>query len=250
MNKKLLTAFAVSSCISLYAQSNSVGVSTPTPTETLDINGTERIRELPVDGTSNVIYTKPDGTRSINKDQSFKALKTLVADANGVLGSVNWMPAQPSQVISGADGLDAVTTTRTISAVNGVLATTPVLATKTFTLLKKSMVTFSYNISVSDIVKANGDDLFDGISKKVGAKLILNSKDIIDSGIPFTNSGQKYAFGLFYLNGNRSIILNEGTYTVNLVGYLFSHTEDSNGIRATFGATSTDQFDIIAIPVQ
>ncbi|MBP2617898.1 hypothetical protein [Chryseobacterium jejuense] len=250
MNKKLLTAFAVSLCISLYAQSNSVGVSTSTPTETLDINGTERIRELPVDGTSNVIYTKPDGTRSINKDQSFKALKTLVADANGVLGSVNWMPSQPFQVISGADGLDAVPITSTISAVNGELTTTPVLATKTFTLSKKSMVTFSYNISASDIGKASGGTLLDGTSKKVGAKLILNSKDIIDSGIPFTNSGNNYAFGLFYLNGNRSIILKEGTYTVNLVGNVFCHTADSNGIRATFGATSTDQFDIIAIPVQ
>ncbi|MDR6546244.1 hypothetical protein J2810_002300 [Chryseobacterium rhizosphaerae] len=250
MNKKLLTAFAVSLCLSLHAQSNSVGISTSTPTETLDINGTERIRELPVDGSSNVIYTKPDGTKSINKDQSFKALKTLVADANGVIGSVNWMPVQPSVVISGADGLDAVTTTSTISAVNGELTTTPVLATKTFTLSKKSMVTFSYNISASDIVKANGDNLFDGTSKRVGAKLILNSKDIINSGIPFTNSGQKYVFGVFYLNGNRSIILSEGTYTVNLVGNVFAYTGDTIGIKATFGATSTDQFDIIAVLVQ
>lgn len=250
MNKKLLTAITVPLCLSLYAQSNSVGISTSTPTETLDINGTERIRELPLDGASNVIYTKPDGTKSINKDQSFKALKTLVADSNGVIGSVNWIPAQPSVIIGGADGLDAVTSTSTISAVNGELTTTPVLATKTFTLSKKSMVTFSYNISTSDIVKANGDALFDGTSKRIGAKLILNSKDIINSGIPFTNSGQKYVFGVFYLNGNRSIVLNEGTYTVNLVGNVFAYTGDTMGIRATFGATSTDQFDIIAIPVQ
>ncbi|MGC5744000.1 hypothetical protein [Chryseobacterium sp. NFX27] len=247
MNKKLFTAFAVPLFMSLHSQ---VGVNTSNPTETLDINGLERIRVLPADGSLNAIYTKSDGTKSLNKDQPFRAVKTLVADDNGVVGSINWIPAQIPIILGGVDGIDVVTTASTISAVNGESTTTPVLATKTFTLSKKSIVTFSYNISASNILRYNGGDLYDGTSKRVGAKLILNSTDLINSGIPFTNSGQKYAFGVFYLNGNRSIVLNEGTYTVNLVGNVFAYQGDTVGIRATFGATPTDQLDILATAIQ
>ncbi|AZA53936.1 hypothetical protein EG348_13455 [Chryseobacterium sp. G0201] len=232
--------------MSIHAQ---VGVNIADPTETLDINGVERIRALPTDGSLNVIYTKPDGTRSPNKDQPFIAVKTLVADKNGVIGSTKLMPNLTPIIITGVDGIDAVTITSTISALNGE-TTTPVLATKTFTLSQKSIVNISYNLSASNIVGYNGAILTDGASKKVGVKLILNSTDFIDSGIPFTNSAKNYAFGYFHLNGSRSIVLNEGTHTIRLVGYIYAYVGDPIGIRATFGTTPTDQLDVIAIPIQ
>ncbi|REC63560.1 hypothetical protein DRF65_05570 [Chryseobacterium pennae] len=69
-----------------------VGVNTSNPTETLDVAGIERIRELPKHNTNNSIFTKPDGTRSESKDQVFTATKTLVADANGILGYMEGLP--------------------------------------------------------------------------------------------------------------------------------------------------------------
>jgi len=67
-----------------------VGINTSVPTETLDVNGIERVRELPKHNTANAIFTKPDGTKSENKDQTFIATKMVVADANGVLGYADW----------------------------------------------------------------------------------------------------------------------------------------------------------------
>jgi len=69
-----------------------VGISTPNPTETLDVNGIERVRELPKHNSPNAIFTKPDGTKSDTKNQTFIATKMVVADANGVLGYADWNP--------------------------------------------------------------------------------------------------------------------------------------------------------------
>lgn len=80
---------AVSACSSLWSQ---VGIKTAVSTEVLDVNGIERIRELPKHNTSNAIFTKPDGTRSETKNQNFTATKTLVADVNGVLGYLEGLP--------------------------------------------------------------------------------------------------------------------------------------------------------------
>ncbi|TZF93513.1 hypothetical protein FW781_17620 [Chryseobacterium panacisoli] len=41
---------------------------------------------------ANTIFTKPDGTKSTVKDQTFTAVKTVVADANGVLGYLDGLP--------------------------------------------------------------------------------------------------------------------------------------------------------------
>lgn len=69
-----------------------VGINTASPTEILDVNGIERVRELPKHNTINAIFTKPDGTKSESKDQTFTATKMIVADANGVLGYTDWNP--------------------------------------------------------------------------------------------------------------------------------------------------------------
>lgn len=249
MKKKIISAFAVSLSLTISAQSGSTGINTTNPTEMFDVNGIERLRSLPESGTINAIYTKSDGTKSFNKDQTFIASKTLVADSNGVIGTLSWLPAQNSLVLMGADGTDAVASTRTASARNGATGTTASLATKVFTLTKRSMVTFSFNLSVSSILTYNGATLTDGTSKRIGAKVLLNSAGIINSGIPFTNNGAQYTSGFYYLNGSRTILLNAGTYTVDLVGNVYAYDNDNIGITATFGSTTDDQLDIIAVPI-
>jgi len=72
--------------------SGQVGIKTEVPTEILDVNGIERVRELPRHQMANAIFTKPDGMRSTAKDQTFLAVRTVVADANGVLGYLEGLP--------------------------------------------------------------------------------------------------------------------------------------------------------------
>ncbi|OBP39650.1 hypothetical protein [Riemerella anatipestifer] len=72
-----------------------VGIATSkeTPaTETFHVNGTARITDLPLNGATSAINTKTDGTVSTAKDQTFTAVKTVVVDANGVLGTVSGLP--------------------------------------------------------------------------------------------------------------------------------------------------------------
>ncbi|WP_236682779.1 hypothetical protein [Riemerella anatipestifer] len=61
-------------------------------TETFHVNGTARITDLPLNGATSAINTKTDGTASTTKDQAFTAVKTVVVDANGVLGTVSGLP--------------------------------------------------------------------------------------------------------------------------------------------------------------
>lgn len=74
-----------------FAQTGKVGINTERPTETLQIQGTTRITDLPIN-TEGLITTKTDGTESTNKDQVFSATKTLVVDENGVVGAVRGLP--------------------------------------------------------------------------------------------------------------------------------------------------------------
>ncbi|MFC3159195.1 hypothetical protein ACFOEQ_12290 [Chryseobacterium arachidis] len=72
-----------------------VGVSTNSPTEKLDNSGITRLRGLPLNGATNAIYTQSNGTASATQNQTFTATRTVVADANGVLGYVVGTPTSP-----------------------------------------------------------------------------------------------------------------------------------------------------------
>src|SRR5690606_27082464 len=75
-------------------------------TESLDINGTLRIRDLPINGTTNAIFTTGENTSSSTRNQTFTATKMVVLDANGVLGTRPGLPSTSntkSWTSSGAD---------------------------------------------------------------------------------------------------------------------------------------------------
>lgn len=64
------------------------------PTEQLHvIGGNVRLMELPLNGTPNAINTLPGGGASSSQNQTFNATRTVVADANGVLGTVTGIPS-------------------------------------------------------------------------------------------------------------------------------------------------------------
>ena len=66
---------------------------TAKPTEFLDLGtGTARVRHLPANGAANAIYTQGNGAASATQNQTFTATKTVVADANGVLGYIDGLP--------------------------------------------------------------------------------------------------------------------------------------------------------------
>ncbi len=71
-----------------------VGINANNPTEKFDVNGITRLRGLPLNGSVNAIFTMPDGnSTSTTQNQTFTATRTVVADANGVLGYINTLPS-------------------------------------------------------------------------------------------------------------------------------------------------------------
>ena len=68
------------------AERNRVGVNVNTPTERLHVNGTARIQTLPKDGEG--VTTSAAGTYDATKANLFKGKRVIVADAQGVFGSM------------------------------------------------------------------------------------------------------------------------------------------------------------------
>ncbi|GAA4160340.1 hypothetical protein GCM10022217_24210 [Chryseobacterium ginsenosidimutans] len=77
----------------LITGTGNIGINTATPTEKLDNGGITRLRTLPLNGAANAINTNSSGNASASQDQTFTATRTVVADANGVLGYVTGLPS-------------------------------------------------------------------------------------------------------------------------------------------------------------
>jgi hypothetical protein len=110
-----------------------VGVNTDSPTEKFDNNGITRLRSLPVNGAANAIYTMPDGSASTAQDQTFTATRTLVVDANGVIGYVSGLPGTGG----GTPPAGAINVGETISQIYSI----PASATNTNTFNLNTYVT-------------------------------------------------------------------------------------------------------------
>lgn len=95
-----------------------IGVNTDIPTEKFDNAGITRLRNLPLNGATNAINTTVDGDESSSQDQTFTATRTVVADANGVLGTVTGLPATPVNIYN-ANG--TLTGARTVTTANNNL---------------------------------------------------------------------------------------------------------------------------------
>lgn len=90
MKKYIIIISLLGLVTSVNAQTGKVGINTSTPTETLEVKGTARVSELPTHNAPNSIY---GSTTATAKGTTFVATKTVVADANGVLGVVDGIPS-------------------------------------------------------------------------------------------------------------------------------------------------------------
>lgn len=73
-----------------------LGIARSIPTEKLHINGITRIEGLPLNGTLNAHNTLSGGGLSATQNQTFTAIRTVVSNADGVLGYVSGLPIAPS----------------------------------------------------------------------------------------------------------------------------------------------------------
>ena len=90
------------------AQTEGVGVEEEIPTEMFHVKGTARVTVLPKNEAEGVINTDSDGNVSDTK-QPFKATRTLVADKNGVLGTIDGLPGYGGQCVKGEISSDVAT---------------------------------------------------------------------------------------------------------------------------------------------
>lgn len=213
-----------------------VGIGTPNPTAQLHTTNTVRVDGL--------------GTNVTNT-------KVMTADASGNITTRPTTSLLP-QVLAGSDGTDAVSATQTLSSINNNPSYTNNLLTKSFTISQTSLVLFSYQLGIDNIVNISGTSLTDGSDKQLGARLIWKTlpsgspfivNDVMSTNtLPFTNLAAAYSKGTYYPNGKYSVILSPGSYSVELKGFVFAF-DNAQGIKATIGNSPYDRLDITATPL-
>jgi len=112
------------------------------------------------------------------------------------------------------------------------------LLSHTFTLDRPSVVFVSFSVPVTNVLRANGQNLTDGASKLIGTNVWIrfqnNTEYLLSrASMSYTNAGTNFANSGYQLNGARTVTLEAGTYTIVLQVHLYA--QDSNGVRATFG---------------
>lgn len=276
MKKKILV-FSSTTIFSLTALAQ-IGVNTSTPQATLDIVGKPtnpaiadgvicpRITGVQLKGKDNAYTALQDGmivyvtspltvTQTTSRTVNVLEKGYYYFDASkGTVGQWVKMYHDYSAVLAGVDGADAYTGSPvTISAANNNTVT-QLVTSKTFTITQKSMVTFTYTLSVNDLLTASGAFLSDGRAKLYGANLywidgggIFPNGSLIATQSASFSTTANYAAGFYYPNNTRSIVLPAGTYNVGLQAVVYAN--DTTGVRATFGSGIRDIFDIIAVPM-
>ncbi|TZF93773.1 hypothetical protein FW781_18990 [Chryseobacterium panacisoli] len=191
-------------------------------------------------------------------DTNSESMKVMTTDISGNVTTRSTILLLP-QALAGANGTDAISATQTLSSINGIPSYTNNLFARSFTISQTSLVTFSYQLGVGNIINVSGNSLTDGASKQIGARLTWQTLPagstftlngvIHTDAMSFMNSSANYTKEFFYPRGNCTITLSPGTYSVELKGYVYAFDNDQ-GIRATFGGSPYDRFDVIATSLQ
>ncbi|WP_431611332.1 hypothetical protein [Chryseobacterium sp. 'Rf worker isolate 10'] len=210
MKKNYSIVVAIVASAMLNAQASAVGINTSTPTNTLDINGTARVRTL----FPNTYVSGVD--------------KIVVADANGVLKSVpeSAIPATRSYDILfdlNSLGIAAIDDADT-SASN---VRTPIeIQSKTITLAKDALVQINFSIPLNKIYE-HGTSLppKDGRIKMLRTNLVVDGNIVTKSTNTVTNyvnpdepTPPPALTGVFYNTGSFFINLTAGTHTIKVEG--------------------------------
>jgi len=263
------------------AFSQQTGINTKNPNATLDIIGTNSSGPPPgviaprISGTDlkakdnlytnaqngAIVYVTQGLTPSTTTARTVNVLSSGYYGFDATKGSVGqWFKMFNSapQVLAGGGIQSAVPAngSAVVSSINGSTGT-KVLLNRTFTLAQKSLVTTSFSVPVSNIVTSSGNNpITDGASKLFAVNLILSGPGIPNNYIflreagSYSNTSSQATTGIFQVGTSRSIILEAGTYIMELRATVYTR-DNQNGITATFGdnnATNTI-FDIIAEPM-
>lgn len=164
--------------------------------------------------------------------------------------------------IKGGIGEDFLPTT--ISVVcpdNGASSTTP-LDSVTFFLSQKSLVTFTYTMSVTISTNTAGATIRDNMPRAMENFLRFSSVPVAFAGPPAVNntfarssviytngSANNVVQGVFTNRGSSILTLPAGTYKIQLCGRTLTGTGSNSGYTAIFGQNTSDNFDIISIPI-
>lgn len=210
MKKKCFTAAIAIASVMINAQTGLVGVNTSTPTNTLDVNGTARVRSL------------LPNTFDSNVD------KIVVADANGALKSVTATTILSKSYEVLFDLTPVAEVGISDSNPNGDDARTPgTIQSQTITLTKDALVQINFAIPIWDVFKYGTSVApTDGGSKMLRTHLVVDNVIVVKSTNIYTNSSvgtgtgtsAEALKGIFFNTGSAFVKLNAGTHTIKLEG--------------------------------
>lgn len=243
------------------AQTGKVGINTETPNETLEINGTLRVDNLPESG-SGKIYDGADTTAT-----DFTGTKVVVADDKGNIGTSTSVYAFP-QVILESSTTDAIPSSirASIPAVTnhsaGSRNQNVDIFEHTFTLEKKSLVVIntntSYSIRNTDATgnkKRIGNLIFvDGVQYLNTATYLFSgdtsasNQYLEDNGL-FRNKSIEIG-GPYAIPANLTMVLDAGEHTLKIQGRAQVNAYDLGALEVDFGSSSNDQVNIVAYPLE
>jgi hypothetical protein len=210
MKKNYSIVIAIAASAMLNAQASAVGINTSAPTNTLDVNGTARVRTL----VPNTYVSGVD--------------KIVVANASGVLKSV------PESAISTPLSYDILfdQTSLGIAAIDDADTSasnprTPVeIQNNSLTLAKDALVQINFSVPLNKVYEhGTAQPPKDGRIKMLRTNLVVDGNIVTKSTNTVTNyvnpdepTPPPALTGIFYNTGSFFIKLNAGTHTIKLEG--------------------------------
>lgn len=174
--------------------------------------------------------------------------------SKGTAGQWVQMFNNEPQILSGVNSQNAYTGNGiTVSSINGNTGSQTII-NKNFTLTRKSIVTITFSVPVTDLRTSSGGLLTDGTSKGYGVNLVLSGGNLpanylfVRQAAAFSNGGNTYSTGVFQVGSARSILLEAGTYTVDMRVFVYAN-DNGSGVRATFGTSAQTVLDIVSVPM-
>lgn len=213
-----------------------VGIGTEAPTNTLDVNGDVRVRNL---------YN----FESIDEND-----KVVVADADGVLKTA---PKREAFLV-GADFTGNIPANGGSVLVQASAGNKQAVALGDYEIEieQTSLVNISYRVSY----ELHPTTMQDGRLKRVTSYFRFRETDdpaistsrqfgIVGVPVNLANNGSNYQ-GWYYNSTASSIILKPGKYTIRLVGEVHNSWVASQTFQVTFGSDTTDLITVTALPVR
>lgn len=197
MTKKSIIFGAFILGFSLNAQTGKVGINTTTPQEILDINGTARVRDLPIDGATNALYNG-----AATKATTFTATAPVLIDVNGNLGKAANKDLVPNNGATGFTATDASTAMFVIRRYtvtdwpsgqnSGAGFDTGMSTTKWEAVMSNVSYQLSNRYRTSDDTSAANTKINNFLSEVFGSEISASTKTIATFGWTLGKSGSTW----------------------------------------------------------